>query len=104
MRTSFEQLYPLMSPYGVYAVEDLHACYSEKYGGGYKAPNSFWEFVKDKIDELNAGRTQGAITSTAFTRSTKAIHIYKSIVVFDRAPHKRSISTRVGGSGRDDTA
>jgi SAM-dependent methyltransferase len=97
MRASFDHLYPLVSPHGVYAVEDMHTCYSEKYGGGYKSQDSFWEFVKDKIDELNAHRTRGAVKPSPFTKSTRSIHAYESIVVFERFPYQKSVSMQIAG-------
>ena len=36
MAASFEFLYPRLQRNGVYMVEDLHTCYSSKFGGGYK--------------------------------------------------------------------
>jgi hypothetical protein len=96
MRASFDALYYQMSPTGVYAVEDLHACYRDRYGGGYKTEASFIEFCKDKLDELNAARSQGAVTRTTFSKSTKAMTMYESIVFFERAPYARSESLLIG--------
>ena len=92
MRATFDVLYPLTSPTGVYAVEDLHTCYWPNYGGGYKTEGTFIEFCKDKMDEINAPKSRGALSTTPFTRSTASMHVYESIVVFERAPYQKSES------------
>jgi hypothetical protein len=42
------------------------------------------EFVKHKLDEINAVHTTCALPISAFTRSTAYIACYDSIVVFER--------------------
>lgn len=86
LRATFDYLYDRIHPEGVYIVEDLHTCYWEKFGGGLKREGSFMEFVKDRIDDLNAFHTRGALPVSAFTRSTRAICVYDSVVVFERKP------------------
>lgn len=86
MRKTFEFLYPRMSPTGVYLVEDTHTCYWPAYGGGHKKPDSFMEFTKDKLDELNAVHSKGAVAVSDFTKSTQSISVYDSINVFERRP------------------
>ena len=53
-KITFEEMFPVLSPHGVYLVEDLHTSYWEEYGGGHKNPNSFIEYSKNLIDTLNA--------------------------------------------------
>jgi len=86
MRASFEMLYNRLHPTGTYIVEDTHTCYWPEYGGGLGKPQSFMEFTKAKLDELNAVHTRGAVPVSLFTRSTQGIAIYDSIVVFERRP------------------
>jgi hypothetical protein len=78
--------YPRMNSHGVYLVEDTHTCYWEEYGGGLGRPGSFMEFVKGKLDEINAMHNRGAAPVTPFTVSTDSISCYDSIVVFERRP------------------
>jgi SAM-dependent methyltransferase len=89
LRATFEQLYHRISPFGLYLLEDLHTCYWEQYGGGLNEPASFMEFTKQKLDEINAVHTRGAVPPTRFTAETAAICVYDSIVVFERAPQGR---------------
>lgn len=86
LRATFDLLYHRVHPRGVYLAEDLHTCYWPKFGGGLRKPESFMEFVKDKLDEINACHTGGAVPVSRFTAETAGICVYDSIVVFERAP------------------
>ncbi len=95
LRRTFELLYHRVKPDGLYMLEDLHSCYWPNYGGGVRVAESFMEYVKDRIDDLNASHTQGALPITPFTAATQSICIYDSIVVFERRPQgmRRSLAT-----------
>ncbi len=82
--SSFELMYNRVQSNGVYIVEDTHTSYWSDYGGGLQRKGSFMEFVKKKIDEINAVHTKDALSVTEFTRSTDCIACYDSIVVFER--------------------
>lgn len=84
MIASFELMYDRIQPNGVYIVEDTHTCYWPEYGGGLKREGSFMEFVKHKLDEINAVHTRDTLPVTEFTRSTDCIACYDSIVAFER--------------------
>lgn len=84
MIASFELMYERMQPTGVYLVEDTHTCYWKEYGGGVRREGSFMEFVKNKLDEINAVHTRGQLPVSDFTRSTDYIACYDSVVVFER--------------------
>ena len=86
MNSTFSLLYQAVNPLGVYIVEDTHTCYWDEYEGGLKRDGSFMEFVKDRLDEINAVHTRDALPVTTFTQSTDAICIYDSVVVFERRP------------------
>jgi cephalosporin hydroxylase len=86
MIRSFELLYDHVVPRGVYIVEDTHTCYWPEFGGGLKRPNSFMEFVKDRLDDINAVHAREALPVSSFTRTTGAICCYDSVVVFERRP------------------
>jgi hypothetical protein len=86
MIRSFEMFYPRMSPNGVYMVEDLHTCYWEEYEGGLRRRGSFIEYLKDRIDDLNASHARDAVQVSPFTRSTDSICCYDSVAVFERRP------------------
>jgi hypothetical protein len=97
VKTSFENLYPHVVPDGVYVVEDLHTAYWEEYGGGLKRPGSFIELCKDLVDELNAEHTRGALPEAEFSRTTLSMHIYDSVVVFEKGAYGRKFAAMIGG-------
>jgi hypothetical protein len=86
MIRSFELLYELVHPRGVYMVEDTHTCYWDEYGGGLRRPDSFIEYAKAKIDDINAVHSRDTLPVSTFTRSTDCIAIYDSVVVFEKRP------------------
>lgn len=83
---SFDFLYPRLARDAVYLIEDLHTSYWPEYQGGFGHPGSFLERVKGFIDELHARHTRGALSETEIGRLTRAIHIYDSVVVFEKGP------------------
>jgi len=88
IKATFDTLYNKIDSHGVYLVEDLHTCYWPNFGGGLGNENSFIEFTKKCIDELNVVHFKGddARDPSEFTASTSSIAIYDSIVVFEKAP------------------
>ena len=84
MIASFELMYDRVQSNGVYIVEDTHTCYWDKYGGGLRREGSFMEFVKHKLDEMNAVHTKNELPVSEFTRSTDYIACYDSVIVFER--------------------
>jgi hypothetical protein len=97
VKTSFEILYPQVVSDGVYVVEDLHTAYWDEYGGGLRRPGSFIETCKGLIDELNAEHTRGAVPETLFSRTTLSMHVYDSVVVFEKGAYGRKFAPKVGG-------
>jgi SAM-dependent methyltransferase len=98
MRTSFAHLYGRIAANGVYMLEDLHCCYFDGYDGGLKREGTFIEIVKERIDQLHAQYAKG-LKPDAFTRETGGIHIYDSIVAFERAPQGERQKLRTGAMG-----
>lgn len=86
MISTFEYLYPRISQTGCYMVEDTHTCYWEEFDGGLKREGSFLEFVKDRLDDINAVHTKGALPVSNFTRSCQSVSVYDSIVAFEKRP------------------
>ena len=84
MTASFELMYDRVDKNGLYIVEDTHTCYWPEYQGGLRETGSFIEFTKNKLDELNAVHSKGAVAVSNFTKSTDSICVYDSVVVFER--------------------
>jgi hypothetical protein len=96
---TFEELYPRLTPDGVFLVEDVHTSYRKGFGGGYRRPGTFMEYAKGLTDQLNAwhSREEG-FDVDEFTRTTRSMHFYDSIVVFERGtvvePHAEKTGKR----------
>lgn len=84
MISTFEMMYYHLNPNGIYMVEDTHTCYSPDYGGGLRNEDSFMEFTKNKLDEINAFYTKGEVPISNFTKQTNYIACYDSVIVFER--------------------
>jgi SAM-dependent methyltransferase len=95
---SFQFLYPRMPKNGIYMVEDLHCAYWEEFEGGLRKPTTFIEVCKNLIDELNADHCRGALAATEFTKTTRSMHFYDSIVVFERGLHTKKFAPQTGAS------
>ena len=95
---SFEVLYPSLARRGVYLCEDCHTSYQAEFGGGMKRPESFIEFAKDKIDELNGWHSQDSERNyvTDLSRSATSISFYQSMVVFEKSPSLRPRDVQSG--------
>ena len=85
---TFEEVYPAMTQDGVFLIEDLHTSYWSEFGGGFRKSTSFIEYAKTKIDQLNAWHSRDAecFVVDEFTRATHSMHVYDSIVAFERRP------------------
>jgi len=84
VRASFDYLYPMLSKNGTYMVEDLHTAYWQEYGGGYLQKDSFIEYSKNLIDQLNFQHVREDISSPQWIRDTSSISFHGSIVVFEK--------------------
>lgn len=82
-QVSFDTLYPRMSKNGIYLIEDLHE----------PMHSSFVKWAKDRTDDLSAYRFGG---DPAFATTTRSIHFYESIIVFERG---RAAPYRPGPAG-----
>jgi cephalosporin hydroxylase len=101
VRASFRELYPTLSPSGVYMVEDMHTSYWERKGGGLGNPNSFMENCKGMIDELPAHHSDAGLEPTEFTKTTLSMHFYDGMVVFERGRHRPGVSVHAGTVSRN---
>ena len=97
---TFETLWPVISDGGVFLIEDLHTSYFANYDGGYKRPGTFIEYSKDLIDQIHAWRSREpeVFGVDDYTRTIGGMHIYESIIVFDKAKVARPRHSRTGGS------
>ena len=85
---TFEELFPHISSNGVYLCEDLHTSYMKKFGGGYKEKNTFIEYSKNFIDQINAWFSEepNRFRVTDLTRTVYSLHYYNSVLVIEKNP------------------
>ncbi|MBY0245279.1 MAG: class I SAM-dependent methyltransferase [Sphingobacteriaceae bacterium] len=100
---SYEELFKHIKPDGVYLCEDCHTSYWPEYGGGYKRKGSFIEYSKQWIDQINAFHSRTPeLPVNDFTRSVKSVHYYDSIVVLEKSPIEKPITSMTGNRSYED--
>jgi hypothetical protein len=94
---TFQFLYSKIADDGIYFIEDTHAAYwPNTHGGGLNVPESINNVAKGLIDELNADHTRGQVSPTEFTKTTKCMSFYDSIIVFERGNVGQKIPLEFG--------
>jgi 23S rRNA U2552 (ribose-2'-O)-methylase RlmE/FtsJ len=95
---TFEEFWPSIVDGGVYLVEDLHTSYWPRWGGGVRREGTFIEYAKLLIDQQHAwhSRDADALAVDDYTRSIRGMHVYDSIIVFDKAVVPKPRNERTG--------
>lgn len=97
LKVSFEELFNHIKMDGVYLAEDLHTAYWLEYGGGYKRRNTFIEYSKNFIDQLNAFHSrQRRFKVDSFTKSVDSLHYYDSILVIEKRTKEKPFHEKTG--------
>ena len=78
-RASFDALFPLLTPGGLYIVEDVHTSYWADFGGGFRRPGAFIEVAKGLVDGMHSWYHRGPLG----TRSKMARDLVRSVTFFD---------------------
>jgi cephalosporin hydroxylase len=96
--TTFAEMWPVVRDGGVYLVEDLHTSYWAEYGGGYRRPGTFIEYAKTLIDSVNAwhSRDPHSFVVDEYTRTVRGMHVYDSIIVFDKGNVEKPDNLKIG--------
>jgi hypothetical protein len=94
---TFEEFWPCISDGGVFLMEDLHTSYWSSYAGGYKRPGTFIEYAKDLIDQQHAWHSkEEGFAVDEYSRTIRGMHIYDSVIVFDKGQVERPSHRRTG--------
>lgn len=95
---TFEEVFPYVKEGGVFLIEDLHTSYWKEFGGGYKKSGSFIEYSKNIIDDINAWHSKDTtrLRVGRNTKSIKGMHVYDSIIVFDKGFVKKPTHKMTG--------
>ncbi len=95
---TFEEMWPCVVDGGVFLMEDLHTSYWRKYQGGYRRRGTFIEYAKDLIDQINAYHSHEPrkLSVDEYTRSIRGMHVYDSVIVFDKANVEKPIHEKTG--------
>ena len=95
---TFEEMWPSVVDGGVFLTEDLHTNYRPDYGGGLRREGTFIEYAKNLIDQQHAWHSQATheFDVDDYTRSIAGMHIYDSIIVFDKATVTKPRAKKTG--------
>lgn len=101
---TFEEIYPSVKADGIFLIEDLHTSYWKGYDGGYRRAGTFIEYSKNFIDELNAWHSKDSesFEVTEFTKTTHSMHVYDSIIVFEKGDITAPIHKMTGKPSIDE--
>lgn len=80
---SFEMLFPIIIPGGLYICEDTHTSYRALYHGGYKKEGSFIEYCKGLVDSMYHTEDQN-IPINDFCNIIEYVNFYGSMVVIKK--------------------
>jgi cephalosporin hydroxylase len=94
---TFEEMWPNIVEGGVFLIEDLHTSYLPKYGGGLRREGTFIEYAKKLIDQEHAWYSrEDALTVDQYTKTIRGMHVYDSIIVFDKGSVRRPKPLKTG--------
>lgn len=77
---TFEEVFPLIKPGGIYVCEDVHTSYRALYHMGYKNPGSFIEYCKNIIDSMYKNESE-EIVPNVHANHIKSIAFHFAMVV-----------------------
>lgn len=93
---SVETLFGDLADGGVYVVEDTHTSYWQEFGGGLHDPESFLSWSRARFDDLHWRYDSRIDRHSVWARELGAIHVYDSVVVFDKECRHAPFNEMVG--------
>ncbi len=85
---TFEVLFPLLMPGGVYIVEDVATSYFEDYGGSHdlSATHTAMAYFKRLADGINYEHYRMPYSPTYYDINTEFVHFYRNFIVIQKKP------------------
>lgn len=83
---TFDILFPHVKPGGIFLCQDVHTSYMEYFGGGLGNQYTFINHTKLVIDYMHAyHHPPNANTINHLTKTCAGIHVYDSMIFFEKA-------------------
>lgn len=102
---TFEEMYPSIAIPGVYLVEDLHTSYLSRWGGQLHKADTFVEYSKRLIDNLNGWHippedielvSDSKVPMNDFLSSAYSMTFYDSVLVVEKRKMAKPVSRHTG--------
>lgn len=91
-QASLHVLWPFLKEGGWYAIEDLHTCYMENFGGGFKDQgNTVERVLKPVMDSMNYKKAP-----PPYVPNISAMHVYPSVTFLFKGVAKAAEKQLVG--------
>lgn len=98
-RASFEVLWPLLSPGGVYMIEDVHTAYWSQFQGGLRRPGTAIEDAKDTVDDLHRWYyREGKSADFPQVQGVESVTFYDSVIAYRKARRVEAPARFIRGS------
>jgi len=96
MTRTFDVLFPLLSPGGLYIVEDVHTNYWTKFRGGYRKRSTFIERTKMLIDDMHhCWHREGQKIEVA-RDLVSGLHVHDSLIIIEKNRTGPPVTSLVG--------
>lgn len=99
MIASFWALYPLLTPQGIYIVEDTQTCFSEAYGGNPLGTATIYALAHELVCQMHAGegymRPPQNADFSALAPLTAEVRFLRNIICFQRGDNTHPSNMRL---------
>lgn len=95
--TSFECLFEHINDNGIYICEDVNTSYWPNWGGGHEVSSTFIEYMKKKIDSINAWYSKEPnFKLDTYSKSISSISFHPGLVIIKKGNNITPKSIRTG--------
>ena len=89
-------LFQHLSQGGIFMIEDLHAAYWKRFGGGYRVKTNFFDFLMDLVDDMHHWYHAKGFKHSSISKDCSGIHIHDSIVVLEKNKVHKPVHSTIG--------